>query len=426
MQSITMNGLTTTLLLFFTAVANGHSWVEQMMVIGANGTLVGEPGYARGNVLRTAQGFSDPSMVNLIPPDGGSNVITPDMAMCKSTQQTPNQTANSPMLQAAPGAMIALRYQENGHVTLPQNQPGKPANRGTLYVYGTSQPSPNDTLLGIQGQWTADGQGGDKRGVLLSTQNFDDGQCYQINNGNISTARQKEFPHEANTLMGADLWCQQDIALPNNVPVGKAYTLYWVWMWPTLPGTPGFPDGKNETYTTCADVNVVSGSNTTEKVSNPGFVPNQPLDNAAVSAEFAQLLDPTAAAAQPSNSAAPESNSAAAPGAAATSSLASPVPAAPASTITTSALAGLASPVSPAQPSDTESQAPAPTPAAAGGPATVYETIPVTVTVTAAPMGFATKLRRQAVETDVVTTVRVTETETVAPIPMIRGRFYVW
>ena len=55
-------------------------------------------------------------------------------------------------------------YQENGHVTLPDNQPGKPANRGTVFVYGTTQPSPTDTLLAIHRVWNAAGTGGDQRG----------------------------------------------------------------------------------------------------------------------------------------------------------------------------------------------------------------------------------------------------------------------
>jgi hypothetical protein len=69
--------------------------------------------------------------------------------MCMLSQQEQVQTDGSPRLQAATGDAIALRYQENGHVTLPDNQPGKLANRGTVFVYSTTQPSLSDTLLGI-------------------------------------------------------------------------------------------------------------------------------------------------------------------------------------------------------------------------------------------------------------------------------------
>lgn len=393
MTAFSMKCFVTALALFlFSTVAHGHSWIEQLMVIGSNGTFIGSPGFPRGNVLRTSPTFSDPTMVNLIPPNGGSNAITSDMAMCKDSQQSETQTANSPRLQAAAGAAVALRYQENGHVTLPQNQPGKPDNRGTLFVYGTTQPQSSDTLLGIHGQWTVDGSGGDKRGVLLSTQNFDDGQCYQVNGGSISQQRQKSFQHEASPLMGSDLWCQQDVALPTDAPSGKPYTLYWVWDWPTAPGTAGLPQGKNETYTTCMDIDVVAGSSQKEMASGSGFVASQPLDNAAVSTEFAQLNNPTAAAGSP----APLVNSSASAVPTVTSTIASSIPVK--STITTSAMTGLASAGSPAQPSESK-QAPTP---AADAPSTVYETVPFTITVTAAPKTFATKLRRQAASDTIV------------------------
>lgn len=270
-------------------LTSAHTWIEQMMVIAPNGTMVGAPGYSRGNVLRTAPGFSDPEMVNLLPPNGReiNDILSTDL-MCKSTQTSSNQTPGSPALSAAPGSNIALRYQENGHVSLPQNQPGKPTNRGTVYVYGTTQPSPDDAFLSIHRVWTPDGTGGDGRGVLLSTQNFDDGQCYQVNSGAISVQRQAEFAHTANSLMGADLWCQQDIALPADA--SGTYTLYWVWDWPTLPGTTGFPDGKQEIYTTCMDVEVSGNSDS----SSNDFEAGQDLDAAAISTEFADITNPTA------------------------------------------------------------------------------------------------------------------------------------
>ena len=248
-----------TLVVGFLPSAHAHSWVEQITIIAPNGSFVGAPGYARGNVLRTSPGFSDPTMVNLIPPNGrpAGNQILPTDPICKNTQMTPNQTPGSPALQAAAGSLLALRYQENGHVTLPQNTPGKPANRGTVYVYGTTQPSPNDSLLGIHKVWTADGSGGDKRGKLVATQNFDDSQCYQVNGGNISIARQAEFKHVANPVSGADIWCQTDMVLPQDARKGQPYTLYWVWDWPTLPSADA-PQGKNETYTTCMDIDITN------------------------------------------------------------------------------------------------------------------------------------------------------------------------
>ncbi|MCJ1234643.1 hypothetical protein MMC14_002604 [Varicellaria rhodocarpa] len=275
--------------------AAAHSWVESLNIIGPNGTLIGDPGYPRGYVSRMSPGFNDASMVYLIPPDGRSTglEILPSDLMCKGTQNTTNQTAGFPTLQATPGANIALRYQENGHVTIPDNQPGKPNNRGTVYIYGTSEPSPKDTLLGIYGQWNAAGTGGDRRGKLIATQNFDDGQCYQVNLKPISVARQAQFKIATpSNPEGTNLWCQNDFALPQDLPVGKEYTLYWVWWWPTAAGTTGFPSGKNETYTTCSDISIVAPNGTTTADGTNKAVEAAPIANinsAAVPALLSNL-----------------------------------------------------------------------------------------------------------------------------------------
>ncbi|KIW18957.1 hypothetical protein PV08_03246 [Exophiala spinifera] len=277
-------------------VASAHSWIEQMLIIAPNGTLAGVPGFARGNVLRQNNVSPDEAMVNLIPPNGRQNSVLPTDLMCRASQTSQTQTDGSPRLQAVPGSAVALRYQENGHVTMPGTQPGKPDNRGTIYVYGTTDPSPDDALLAIHRVWTPDGKGGDGRGVLLSTQNFDDGQCYQINGSPLSAQRQVTYAHAAEQLMGRDLWCQTDIQIPLDAPTGKPYTLYWVWDWPTLPGgDPSLPNGKQEIYTTCMDVDIVAdiGIDPYSK-GQASYVPGQSYDMAAVSAQFAELTNPTA------------------------------------------------------------------------------------------------------------------------------------
>lgn len=312
-----------------------HSWVEQMMVIAPNGSFTGSPGYARNNTMRTVPGFSDLLMVHILPGQGQPSIeerqapspsvsapaagtstafsdtmsILPTDPMCKKTQQTQFQSNGSPRLQAAPGANIALRYQENGHVTLPQNQPGKQANRGTVYIYGTTQPKTDEIFLDVFKQWNAAGTGGDMRGVLLATQPFDDGQCYQVNSGNISTARQSQYPHQANQLMGANLWCQNDISLPADAPSGQPYTLYWVWDWPTMPGVdPNLPNGKAEIYTTCMDIDI-QGTNAkrARRDLDERQAPAAPsasaasgvdLNNYAIPKYMAQLATPGAQSAQ--------------------------------------------------------------------------------------------------------------------------------
>lgn len=204
-------------------------------------------------------------MVHLLPPPGrpaneGDKSLLKSDLMCKDTQTKPDPE-KSRRLQAAAGDFVALRYQENGHVTLPQNALGKAQNRGTVFIYGTSEPSETDTFLAIHKQWNSEGTGGDKRGKLIATQDFDDSQCYQVNGGSISASRQKQFPHQADQLMGGDLWCQNNIKLPSDLPVGKPFTLYWVWDWATLPNIdPGLPNGKTEIYTTCMDIDITGSA----------------------------------------------------------------------------------------------------------------------------------------------------------------------
>lgn len=236
-------------------------------------------------------------MVHLLPPPGrpateGDKGLLKSDLMCKDTQTKPDPD-KSPRLQATAGGFVALRYQENGHVTLPENPVGKAPNRGTVFIYGTSEPSETDTFLAIHKQWNAAGTGGDKRGKLIASQDYDDSQCYQVNGGSISVSRQKEFPHQSDQVMGGDIWCQNNIALPSDLPVGKAYTLYWVWDWATLPNIdPGLPDGKVETYTTCMDIDITgSADNTRVKAfmnaqqKNADIAPstnNAVLNNAAI------------------------------------------------------------------------------------------------------------------------------------------------
>ncbi|KAF3028725.1 hypothetical protein E8E12_000225 [Didymella heteroderae] len=157
-----------------------------------------------------------------------------------------------------------MRYAENGHVTIPgggANLLGKPQQGGTVFVFGTGQPVTDELLLDVL-QWTRDGLGGDRRGQLLAAQNFDDGRCYQLGNGAaLANLRLEKTP---NKIPGqsdgyAELLCETDVRLPDNVQPGKPYTLYWVWQWPTAPGEdPEQKLGRDEYYTSCIDVDIVT------------------------------------------------------------------------------------------------------------------------------------------------------------------------
>lgn len=245
-----------------------HSWVEQLNRIAPNGTMIAPEGYQRAYVGRSDPGFKGDISDDLwqIPPNDRAEgaVIYPTDLLCSPQQKIGTYTNSKyPKLVTAPGDYVALRHQENGHVTLPATQQNKPRNRGTIYIYGTEKPGANDTLMSIHNVWNADGTGGDGRGRLLATRNYDDGQCYQVNSGAISTSRIKQFSKEASNPQGEDLWCQSDLQLPSDLTVGADYTLYWVWDWPTLSkanamvGDDGVNVTKPETYTSCMDLEIV-------------------------------------------------------------------------------------------------------------------------------------------------------------------------
>ena len=251
-----------------------HSWIEQVSTVDLDGRFCQAAGFPRGNgssplqqvvrnkliriVLRTSPRFGDQGMTHLLPPDGRlAQEIFPTDSICMVPQQTHNQTEGSPALRASAGAHVALRYQENGHITLTQNDPPGKLSSGTISVYGTIASRPQDTMLEIHGVWDSAGQGGDKRGRLLSRQDFDDGRCYQVNDSPLSRERQQRYPHAPDPLQGQNLWCATVVILPLDLVPGNIYTLYWVWDWPTAPGTSGFPSGKTQVYTTCLDVVII-------------------------------------------------------------------------------------------------------------------------------------------------------------------------
>lgn len=223
------------------------------MVIADNGTMVGKPGYIRGTISRLDPTFNDFQMQHLLP-TSPENLDRDNI--CKSTQTFRNYSAEFPALKAPPGGFVALQYQENGHVTLPELTPEK-RNSGYVYIYGTSNPLDNDTLSSIHGVWNEQGTGGDGRGILLAVREFDDGRCYQINNGPISIERQMLYRKVAMDPQGADLWCQNDVQLPYHIS-SPWFSIYWVWDWPSSPSAV-LPEGKQEIYTSCLDIQVIEG-----------------------------------------------------------------------------------------------------------------------------------------------------------------------
>ena len=248
----------------FAGLAFGHTWLEQLSVV-QDGTYVGDFGYPRGYVARTDAGYDGDAMSYLNPPhESGRTRIDNTDLLCHPSQRAAEQSSDEyPRLQAAAGSYVALRYLENGHVSLPDAAPAKAGDGGTVFVFGTAEPREDEKLAEVL-EWTADGSGGDGRGRLLTAQSYDDGRCYQINGSPISEERKQQYAAaHPDTADQAELeqWCETDVQLPEDAKDNDAYTLYWVWQWTSEPGVdPGLPDGKDEYYTTCMDVDITAGT----------------------------------------------------------------------------------------------------------------------------------------------------------------------
>ena len=139
-----------------------------------------------------------------------------------------------------------------------------------------------DKLSEIHKVWDKEGTGGDQRGKLLAVRPFDDGRCYQINQGSLSAERQIAYKKIPQDPQGADLWCQNNIRL--SVDAKGEYTLYWVWDWPSRPSCE-FPKGKAEIYTSCADIRLIQGT----KEGRVSYVAGQDLNSAAIQEQMEDL-----------------------------------------------------------------------------------------------------------------------------------------
>ena len=266
MRSAGRMALTLALFSAFISVVEAHSWLEQLQAISNNGTFVGSMGYPRGYMARTDAGYNGDTMDYLIPAlDTERTRINGSDHVCHPSQRTVNYSSAYPMLQVSPGGYVAMKYLENGHVTQPQIPPGKPKGAGSVFVYGTTSPSDQEMIVDVM-KWTKDGKGGNGRGKLLTAQNFDDDRCHQLNTSPLSQQRQKDFPDRVpdQPTSNVEQWCETDLQVPTSSTIGEKLTIYWIWAWPTLPGVESaYPDGKDEYYSTCAELDIVAETNST-------------------------------------------------------------------------------------------------------------------------------------------------------------------
>ncbi|KAI1818231.1 hypothetical protein GGS20DRAFT_581650 [Poronia punctata] len=266
-------------LLAVTPIVHAHTWVEYLYQIGPTGSFTGKPGYPIGYIPR-GQGVPDDLHQNKIL-DKSDNP-----AVCKPLSSS--DTTQYPPLKGAAGDYIALQYQENGHVTQPE-QTLRPFRGGNVYVYGTMQHKDSDGINDVLNAWTADGKGGNKKGRLLATHYFDDGQCFQNNPGNpIAQERKAKY--------GVDeLFCQTDIQLPADLPSEGTYTLMWVWDWPRI-----IDDSSNvtEIYSTCAQIDLTKPANANADLGNAlpsiKLSGNDNILSAGISSQLNNLIEATA------------------------------------------------------------------------------------------------------------------------------------
>ena len=279
-------GATALVAITLPCLTEGHTWVESLRNIASNGSFVGPEGFPRGFQSRSDPAFTDVFQTYQIENGHGDNPT-----LCNPHAQGPNSQGKFPRLKATPGSAISLLYQENGHVTLPDTNPGKPANRGTIYIYATQQGKDDEKYFDVYQRWNIAGTGGDKRGKLISTQNYDDGQCFQVNGGKISQERQAATKFQPSDPMGTNLWCQNNIMIPTDVDTSKILSLYWVWKWDTAPGVdPNDKSGKNQTYTSCMDIDLQAAATANSKATVQfKYTQGQDPQKGAVSSIFEEL-----------------------------------------------------------------------------------------------------------------------------------------
>ncbi|KAF2002018.1 hypothetical protein P154DRAFT_148485 [Amniculicola lignicola CBS 123094] len=244
----------------------GHTWIEQMRALNEKGEYVGEYGYPRSFVSKNEPGYNGETSMNFMNPPLAQQppFINSTNLLCHPSQRTYKQSDRWPRLQVKPGQYFALRYSENGHVSNPsQDDFGRPKNGGTVFIYGTTEPKEDEKLADVL-RWTRDGQGGDKRGKLIGANDFDDGRCYENNPTDLVKQRKQATPNfaagQASNGPGTyPLMCENDVQMPQDAPMDKPYTIYWVWQWPKSPeGEPNvYPKGKDQYYSTCADIDIV-------------------------------------------------------------------------------------------------------------------------------------------------------------------------
>jgi hypothetical protein len=156
----------------------------------------------------------------------GGSYHPSDTHACPPGQRTPVYQDNAPMVSAAPGDMIRLRFGGNGH-TRGYNVGGQPGpNSGTVTVYWKGQPE--DEIVDIS-EFTSNN--------TLQSQGFSDNSFSYPADPSIKTPDQG--------LVDKGNW--MELNLPKDMAPGR-HMMVWVWWFTNAPQ-----------WSTCFDI-MVSGS----------------------------------------------------------------------------------------------------------------------------------------------------------------------
>ncbi len=263
------------ILMTLVMTVNCHSWVEQIFLV--EDVAFQNSDYLRDNddsqaslsdvysanysvVIWISSEFlhNDTIMTYLLSSNGRSEdieIIFSDR-ICMLSQQFSYQSQDSSRLKMRADKKVVLRYQENEHVTLSHAIFDKTTSE-TVFMYDIKKSRSTDTLLNIHKVWNKNETTSDARERLLAEFDFDDEECYESNFlSSIYQLRQKIF--EANSEQKSNRWCQNRVQVSKKT-TERLYTLYWVWDWSSSLDIPNDSmRRKNEIYTTCLDLHVVT------------------------------------------------------------------------------------------------------------------------------------------------------------------------
>lgn len=263
------------ILMTLVMTVNCHSWVEQISLV--EDVAFQNLDYSRDNddsqaslsnvysanysvVIRTSSEFlhNDTIMTYLLSLNERSEnieIIFSDR-ICMLSQQFSYQSQDSSRLKMRADKKIVLRYQENEHVTLSHETLDK-ATSETVFVYDIKKSRSTNTLLNIHKVWNKNETTSDACERLLAEVDFDDEECYESNFlSSIYQLRQKLF--EANSEQSSNRWCRNRVQISKDT-TKRVYMLYWVWDWSSsLDISNDSMRWKNEIYTTCVDLHVIT------------------------------------------------------------------------------------------------------------------------------------------------------------------------